>query len=301
MKLISSTLPYQFTVPFLEIVLKIILEIVLMLVFVLATFSAQADNRIVSTDGFVTELIFSLEQQEQLIAIDVTSTVPKGFKTLPNIGYHRNLSAEGLLNLHPSIVIGSEHMGPPSTVSALHSANIPLIQLNSAKTPEQLKNNVKIVASALKQQHKGEALNTTISKQISAIAGKGLHTERIAFLLSMDTSKLHLAGQGTNGDALIKLLGASNVSNFKSYQNVSAESLLAMNPSIILVAGKNTDTAVSELLQAQRILKYSHAGQNNKILSINGSSLVAGLSISAITEALRISQTLSPQHQGHSQ
>jgi len=299
MKLISSTLPYQFTVPFLEIVLKIILEIVLMLVFVLATFNAQANNRIVSTDGFVTELIFSLEQQEHLIAIDVTSKVPKGFKTLPNIGYHRNLSAEGLLSLHPSIVIGSEYMGPKNVVSALHAANIPLIQLSSAKTPNQLKDNVNIVANALMQKHKGEALNTTISKKISTITEKVLNTERIAFLLSMDTSKLRLAGQGTNGDALIKLLGASNVSNFKNYQNVSAESLLAMNPSIILVAGKNTDTAVSELLQVQRILKYSHAGKNNKILSIDGSSLVAGLSISAITEALRIIQTLSPQHPGH--
>lgn len=259
------------------------------------TASVQADERIISTDAFVTELIFALGLEQQLVAVDVTSALPTGFEALPNIGYHRNLSAEGLLSLKPSVVIGSEHMGPEQVIQALTAANVTLLQLGSAESPRQLQHNIMQVARALDHAAEGNILNRALREKLARLANQPHRTTRIAFLLNMDPSKLRLAGRGTSGAALIHLLGAQNVGDFKNYQNVSAESLLAMKPDVILVAGQSTDTSVSDLLATQDILQYSAAGRNNRIMGIDGSTLVAGLSISAIDEALRIAQALSTQ------
>ncbi|MDD1829549.1 ABC transporter substrate-binding protein, partial [Photobacterium sp. ZSDE20] len=67
--------------------------------------------RIISAGSAVTELVLALGAEEQLVGIDVTSRFPQS-DNLPKIGYHRNLSAEGLLALEPTTLIGSDEMGP---------------------------------------------------------------------------------------------------------------------------------------------------------------------------------------------
>lgn len=253
------------------------------------------EQRLISTDAGATELIFSLGLEQSLVAVDVTSQLPKGHQPLPNIGYHRNLSAEGLLSLEPSAVIGSEFMGPPPTVNALQQARVQLVRLPGAKTSTQLRNNIRDLAAALDQNKRGEQLLKHLDEQLNALEKSPLGGQKIAFLLSMDTAKLRLAGSGSSGAALINLLSGDNVAEFKNYQTVSAESLMAMQPDIILVAGKNTTTAVDDLLKVNPILLHSPAGLNGRIIAVDGSTLVAGLSVSAVDEALRLATQLRAQ------
>lgn len=258
-----------------------------------------SSHRIISTDASATNLLVYLGMQDQLIAIDVTSTLPDGFKALPNIGYHRNLSAEGLLSLNPSIVLGSELMGPSHIVPTLEKANIHVVQLPSAKTALALKQNIQTVSTIVGRPKQGKTLNKLIDQKLVLLEKNSIQHERVAFLLSMDPNKLRLAGKGTNGEAIIHLLGAKNVAEFENYQNVSAESLLALKPTVIVVAGKSKSSAVDELLAAQSVLKFSPAGRDKNIISIDGSALVAGLSVSSIDEALSIAETVHAHAKVH--
>ncbi|GAA5214117.1 hemin ABC transporter substrate-binding protein [Corallincola platygyrae] len=253
---------------------------------------ASAAHRLVSTDASATELLLALGMQEQLVAIDVTSKLPSGSKKLPSVGYHRALSAEGLLGLKPTMVVGSEHMGPVAVVDALNKAEVTLVQLPIADSAADLKRNIDQLASALALESKGQNLIAKLDAKLAELAAKPLSQERIAFLLAMDPSKLRLAGAGTAGNALIDMLDATNVADYNNYRNVSAESLLSMQPTMILVVGRDSDAAVAELVKANPLLKHTPAGQNDRIMAVEGGSLVAGLSVSAVDEALRINQTM---------
>ncbi|TAA41745.1 MULTISPECIES: heme/hemin ABC transporter substrate-binding protein [Corallincola] len=250
-----------------------------------------AAERLVSTDAGATDLIVAMGLADELVAIDVTSQPPQG-KQLPSVGYHRALSAEGLLSLKPTTVVGSEHMGPPAAVQALESAKVQLVQLPSADTPTDLANNIQQLAAALNRPEQGEALLIQLNRQLGLLNEVDRSEQRVAFLLAMDPSKLRLAGAGTGGDAFIDLLGAQNVAEFDNYRNVSAESLLSMQPTVILVAGKVTDQAVTSLLTANPILQHTPAGSQQRIIAVDGSSLVAGLSMAAVAEAKRTSAQL---------
>lgn len=75
----------------------------------LASNTDSKTERIISAGSAVTEIIEALGAQDQLVAIDVTSEQPKG-RALPVVGYHRQLSTEGLMALQPSLLIGSDEM-----------------------------------------------------------------------------------------------------------------------------------------------------------------------------------------------
>ncbi len=271
---------------------KHLLSIFMLITAVLANPVHAEQNRLISTDSGVTELIFALGLEEDLIAVDVTSTLPDDFPELPNIGYHRRLSAEGLMSMEPTTVIGSQHMGPEPVINALKQAKVNLVQLPSAKTKEQLRDNILNLATALNKQERGSALLKTVDNQLAKLEQTNLSGEKVAFVLSMDDNKLRLAGKQTGGHSFIELMAADNVADFDNYRNVSAESLLAMQPTAIIVAGRDAETAVEKLMKANPILAHTPAGKRDTIVAVDGSSLVAGLSVSAIQEAIRLSKAI---------
>lgn len=68
----------------------------------LASTDLSDSARIISAGAAVTEIVEALGAEKQLVAIDVTSEQPKG-EPLPVVGYHRQLSTEGLMALHPTL------------------------------------------------------------------------------------------------------------------------------------------------------------------------------------------------------
>lgn len=63
---------------------------------------AYNPSKITVAGGSLTEILYFLEEQSKIVAVDLTSNFPEETKKFPSIGYVRNLSAEGvyLLNLH---------------------------------------------------------------------------------------------------------------------------------------------------------------------------------------------------------
>ena len=250
--------------------------------------AAEAETRLVSTDAQATELIFALGADQDLVAVDVTSHLPEGYRSLKNVGYHRNLSAEGMLSLQPTLVIGSEHMGPSTVLDTLRQANVTLLQLPAPYSVTQLQENIRRVAKQLQNTEAISRIEKKVQQHLDQLHTHNLEDRRGVFLLMMDARKLRLAGKGTTGAAFIQLTGGSNAATFDNYRDVSAESLLAMDPDFIILASQETSGLTQQFLEANPILSHSRAARENKIVSMDGSTLVAGLSLSAISEAGRI-------------
>ena len=54
--------------------------------------------RLVSIGGALTEMIYLLDSSKALVGVDTTSQYPDAVKKLPNVGYARSLSSEGILD-----------------------------------------------------------------------------------------------------------------------------------------------------------------------------------------------------------
>jgi len=87
---------------------------------------AVTDERIVVIAQAYTEIIWALGAQDHIVAVDLSSTYPPDVRSLPTVGYHRALSAEGILSMKPTLIISDGNIGPPAVVDQLKSLNIPM-------------------------------------------------------------------------------------------------------------------------------------------------------------------------------
>lgn len=258
-------------------------------------FAQSADSlRIISVDSNATEILQALGVGQQIVAADITSEPLLAGQKVDNLGYHRALSAEALLALQPDLIVGSDHTGPPATVRAIENAGLNLIRLDSPKRIADLIDNIALLADTLDRQAAGEKLIAEIQQIKHSINNRLDDTVlKMVFLLDLNDRGLSQGGQGTVGNDLITVLNGVNASQFSGYQTVSLESILAINPDVILV-GKRSNGAppVNDLLERYPLLKHTPAGEHQRIISVDASALIAGLSINAVTQAQHLAEKI---------
>ncbi len=94
--------------------------------------SPASGMRAVVISQAYTEIIWALGAQDAVVGVDYSSTWPPEVKKVTTVGYHRALSAEGILSLKPTVVITDGNIGPPPVVEQLKQLKIP-IQTFAAK------------------------------------------------------------------------------------------------------------------------------------------------------------------------
>lgn len=84
----------------------------LLLLIAFPLLSHAAVERLVTLGGDVTEIVYALHAEESLVARDSTSSWPPAAQKLPDVGYLRQLNAEGILALRPQLVLASAQAQP---------------------------------------------------------------------------------------------------------------------------------------------------------------------------------------------
>ena len=86
------------------------------------------DERIVCISKQYSEIIYALNAEENIVAVDVSSSYPPEIKDLPTIGYHRALAAEPILSMKPTLILEDNNIGPEHVVDQLKNLKIPMKQ-----------------------------------------------------------------------------------------------------------------------------------------------------------------------------
>lgn len=266
----------------------------------LLSFTSIAENRIISAGAGVTELLIALDKQDDLVAVDLTSSYPAVAK-LPVVGYHRQLSAEGLLSLAPDMLIGSSEMGPQSTLDLLSQSGVEVVVLPTETTTGNLLDTIKLLGNKLERQSQAMQLITQLDSDITKLEENNLkikHTKKMLFLLLNDKGTYTAAGSNTTAHSVMTLAGAVNpAAELNSYQALSAEAFLAMAPESILVSGRHWQKYqdIDTLIAAMPLLAETPAGRNKAIYVIDGSALIGGLGLNSIEQAKQLQVKLYPQ------
>ncbi|SDI81440.1 iron complex transport system substrate-binding protein [Ferrimonas sediminum] len=258
--------------------------------------SSVAAERVVSAGAAVTELVVALQGADKLVAVDVTSKVPEGME-VPMLGYHRTLSAEGILSMNPDLLVGSDEMGPKATLNIIRQADVEVANLPAAETPEQLLTNIDTLAGLLASETAAPKLKAKINEQVTRItdAKKQLaRSPRVVFVLLRGDRGARLGGHHTPADMLITLAGGTNVAGFDGYKSANEETLLALEPEMILVTkpSMDDDDAAKALLESLPLLAHTPAGKNGHILNLPAKALLGGLGPSALDAAENLARQM---------
>lgn len=241
--------------------------------------SAQQANPhadVLSIGGSVTEIVYALNQGHRLIARDTTSTYPEKAARLPDVGYMRALSPEGVLSVKPELIISEDGAGPPETIEILEEAAIPFITVPDDYSRDGVVAKIHAVGEALGAVQQADVLAEEVGAQLDeAVAKSKGHDgapKKVLFILSTQGGRILASGSNTAADGIIRLAGAENaVTAFEGYKPMTDEAVSAAAPDVILMMDRSGDhsTANDELF-AMPAIATTPAAANRTVVRMNG-------------------------------
>lgn len=251
--------------------LAAVLSAPLMVVF---SMNAVAADRIVSVGGDVTEIVYALGAGDRLVARDTTSTLPAAQK-LPDVGYMRQLNAEGILSLKPTMVLATELAEPSLVLRQIADVGMKVVPVSGKASLENVPHKIQQVASALNLEKQGVEVAQKYEQQLAAIPHTPLKT-KVLFILSHGGMTPMAAGQDTAADAIIKASGAQNaMQGFSRYRPLSQEGVVASAPDLILLTtdGFKTLGNVNKVWELPG-MALTPAAKNKQILVVDDMALL---------------------------
>ena len=206
-------------------------------------------SRIVVMNGDFTEVVYALGLGENVVAVDTSATYPPEATELPQVGYQRRLSAEGVLSMDPTVVIGNTNAGPPEVLEQIRATGVPVVVLESVTTVDGGARKIRGIAQALGVAARGEALATELEAQISdvqALTAQAQERPTAVFLYMRGLDTLFLGGEGHLSHGLFEASGAVSGGAALGVTEITipltAESLAAANPDCIVVLTRGLES-----------------------------------------------------------
>ncbi len=232
--------------------------------------------RIVSVGGALTELIYELGAESELVGVDSTSLFPQAATRLPNVGYARTLAAEGLLSLAPTLIVATEEAGPPTVLRQLETAKVPLHVLRADHRFDGIVDRTRRLGELLGRPTQATALiqrlqkDWAFSQQTVARVAAGHRAPRVLFVLSNAANQARIAGADTAADAMLTYAGAVNaLQGVQGYKMLSPEAAIAAAPEVILATtqGLEASGGLDGLLRLPG-LAQTPAGQRRRVVAL---------------------------------
>jgi iron complex transport system substrate-binding protein len=205
--------------------------------------SGNTAPRLITVGGGITEVVFALGAQDQLVATDTTSSYPSAALATAKVGYMRQLPAEGVLALRPSVLVASTDAGPPVVLDQLRSTGVKVELVESDHSWEEVRRKVAAVGRATGRLQQAAALQAELDARWAAVRQRVLKQTsakppRVLFVLSHSGAPL-VSGEATAAHAMIGFAGARNtMEGFKGYRPMTAEAMATAAPDLILMTSE---------------------------------------------------------------
>jgi len=244
---------------------------------IMSTAQAEGDQNVLAIGGSVTEIIYALGEGDRVIARDTTSSYPPEVGALPDVGYMRALSPEGVLSVNPGLIISEDGAGPPETIDVLTAANIPFITVPDGYTAEGIVAKINAVGDALDAGPAARILAEEVTAQLDAAVNAastkaGDTPKRVMFILSTQGGRIMASGRNTAANGIIEMAGGVNaITDFEGYKPLSDEAVSAAAPDVILMMDRSGDHSSdnAELL-AMPSIATTPAAQTQSVVRMNG-------------------------------
>ena len=252
---------------------------VVALMAALPLLAGAAAQKVVTLGGDVTEIVYALGAQRSLVARDSTSMWPPEALKLPDVGYLRQLNAEGILATRPTTVLASVQAQPSMALKQVEQNGVKVVTVPGSNDVSVIDDKIRIVAAALHKDAEGEQLRQQMKQALDALPTTPLN-KRVLFILSHGGMSAMAAGQQTGADSAIRAAGLQNaMQGFNRYQPLSQEGVIASQPDLVVTSRDGIKGMGGESgLWTLPGLAQTPAGRNKQVLLVDDMALL-GFSI----------------------
>jgi iron complex transport system substrate-binding protein len=243
----------------------------------------EREERIVCVSKQYNEIIYALGAQQNLVAVDISSTYPEAIKELPTVGYHRALSLEGMLAAKPTLILhsGVKSMGPEHVVRQLEQLKIPMKEFNTqCKDIESTKALMREMGKYFKKEKRADSICAILDADMQvALDSAKVYTDKPKVLIihfgRANNVYLIITQKGPAGKMINWAGGEMAMTDTTGMKQLSAEIVTKSNPDVILL----TDFGYDQLGSLDKIKELpgvgsTNAAHNNRIYRVEEHDLV---------------------------
>lgn len=238
-------------------------------------------ERVVCISKQYSEIIYALGAQQNLVAVDVSSTYPPEIKKIPTIGYHRALSAEGILSMNPTLILHDNNIGPEHVTKQLNDMKIPMKVFSKFKDDIAGTDSlIREMGNYFHKEKEAEIICEKLDHEMQlALDNAKQYTDspRVLIIHFGQASNVYLImTQKSTASKMIQWAGGTlAVTDEKGMKQYSAEAVAAADPDVILL----TDFGYDRLGSTEKILELpgvaaTRAAKNNRIYRVEEHDLV---------------------------
>ena len=220
---------------------------VLITLLALAASLAAQPRRIVSTAPSITETLFALGLGDRVVAVSQFCHYPPEATQLPKVGSYMKPNVEAIVGLRPDLVIIEANM-PDSVAGQLERMKLPTLQVEHG-TLDTMFAGIRNIAARAGVPERGAKLEADIRARLEAVRRRtaGLPRRSLVFIVGRAPGALEgliAVGKGSYLNELIAIAGGVNAlaSNALPYLKLSLESLLGLNPDVLVDMGEMAET-----------------------------------------------------------
>lgn len=261
--------------------------------------SAQQPPRIVAVGSSITEIVYALGAEKLLVGVDTTSLYPNAARSLPQVGYMRALSAEGVLSLKPSLIIATTAAGPATVLDQLKATGIEVMVLPDHYDYDSVITKIAAVGKATGKMAEADAMierGRVAMKTLSDRLATATSHPRVLFLLGMGSGAPQAAGRNTAADGIIRMAGGVNaIEGYSGYRPLTPEAVIASKADYILVTRQTVEAmgGIQAVLD-QPSLNRTPAGKAGKVLEFDA-LLLLGFGPRTPQAAQELASALHPE------
>jgi iron complex transport system substrate-binding protein len=208
--------------------------------------SSPGKVRIVSLAPNVTEILFALGLDENIVGVTDACDYPPEAKSIRRVSGFGTPNVESLLAIAPDIVI-SCGLEKPETLAVLRQSGIQVVDVQpggSIASFSELFDAIRAIGDATGRAKEAAVLIERMQSELDAVAARVAKIEeakRRRVFVEIEPEPLMTVGAGSFIDEMLTRAGGRNVAHEikNAYPRIDPEKVIAWNPEVILVAHSN--------------------------------------------------------------
>lgn len=237
--------------------------------------------RVVCVSKQINEFLYAIGAQGDLVARDLTSVYPPGIRSLTSVGYHRALSAEGILSVRPTLFLTDGNVGPDAVIEQVRSVGIPVVVLRPGATPDSAQ---ALMAELGRRFHREADAARVIERwragmraALADSARRPVKRPRVLFMHFGQIVNNYLGiKSGTPADHVLRWAGGINaIDSLGGMSRLTPEAIAALAPDVIVA----TDVGFDRVGSAEKFARLpgvalTPAARNARIYRIDESEIM---------------------------
>jgi iron complex transport system substrate-binding protein len=259
-----------------------------------ATFSFPP-KRIVSLAPNVTEILFNLGLDEEIVGVSIHCNFPERAKKKVQVGSYISLDFERIISLKPDLVIATGAGNTRDMVERLEKLGFPTYVI-FPKNFNDILQSIGHLGQVVDREKEAVVIIQGMKKRGQSVIELTQGLPRTKVFLQIGEAPIVTVGKGSFADDLIRLAGGENIAGKEKemYPRFGMEEILKRAPEVILISSMNPKGDYSKVLQEWARWKMIPAVKNGRIHLID-SDLIDRPSPRIIDGLEEIARILHPE------